>query len=106
MNASMRARRQPGQALLLALLAIAAFFAWKHFQSPPPIDAFASGNGRIEATEIDVASKTGGRLASASRPASVLEKTVFLSMGSFGCRHCRRSRTGQPIRVDLSALWF
>ncbi|MDP2867992.1 HlyD family secretion protein [Methyloversatilis sp.] len=50
--------------IAIALLAIAAFFAWKHFQSPPPIDAFASGNGRIEATEIDVASKTGGRLAS------------------------------------------
>ena len=49
--------------LVVALLATAAYFGWMQLQSPPVPDAFASGNGRIEATEIDVATKTGGRLA-------------------------------------------
>lgn len=50
--------------IAVAALAIAGFLAWKHFRAPPAVSAFASGNGRIEATEIDVATKTGGRLDS------------------------------------------
>ena len=50
-------------ALALALGALAAgAYAWKALRPSGPGDGFASGNGRIEATEIDVATKLGGRV--------------------------------------------
>lgn len=48
-------------AAALALLAGAAY-AWRHFHPDGPGPQFVSGNGRIEATEIDVAAKLPGRL--------------------------------------------
>lgn len=52
--------------LLLSLLAVAlagaAVWGWKTLRPQGPGTAFASGNGRLEATEIDVASKFSGRL--------------------------------------------
>lgn len=44
----------------IALAAVA--FAWKHFQEPNRPESFASGNGRTEATEVDITTKYGGRL--------------------------------------------
>jgi HlyD family secretion protein len=41
---------------------IGAYFAWLHFQPAKLPPGFASSNGRIEATEIDVATKYPGRL--------------------------------------------
>jgi HlyD family secretion protein len=41
---------------------VAGYFGWKHFQPQPLPDGFASSNGRIEATEIDVATKIPGRI--------------------------------------------
>lgn len=41
-----------------------AFFGWKLFQPEKLPDGFASSNGRIEAVEIDIATKTAGRLVS------------------------------------------
>ena len=49
----------PG-AVVLALLALAA---WWWLRPAAIGDGFASGNGRIEATEIDVATKIPGRIA-------------------------------------------
>nr|WP_316640077.1 HlyD family efflux transporter periplasmic adaptor subunit [uncultured Roseateles sp.] len=48
-------------ALVLALLGGGAF-AWKSLRPSGPGEGFASGNGRIEATEIDVATKLPGRV--------------------------------------------
>lgn len=47
---------------IAAAVAVAGFFAWQHFkpQGLPP--GFATGNGRIEATEIDIAAKIPGRI--------------------------------------------
>lgn len=49
------------------LIAVAAagilFLAGQYFQPKTLGDAFASGNGRIEAVEIDVAAKTPGRIS-------------------------------------------
>lgn len=47
--------------LVLAALAI-TWYGWKHFRHTGPGVDFASGNGRIEATEIDVAAKLPGRI--------------------------------------------
>ncbi|WP_199030874.1 HlyD family secretion protein [Ralstonia sp. ASV6] len=50
-------------ALIAAALVIAGgAFAWKALQQDGPGKGFASGNGRIEATEIDVATKLPGRV--------------------------------------------
>ena len=52
--------------LKLALLAIAIagglYYAWSTLQGKEDMSAFVSGNGRIEAVEIDVATKLGGRV--------------------------------------------
>lgn len=48
--------------LVLALSALAAYLIWQSSQKQGPGEGFASGNGRIEATEIDVATKLAGRV--------------------------------------------
>lgn len=52
--------------LKLTLLGIAIagglYYAWNHLQGDGEPSAFVSGNGRIEAVEIDVATKLGGRV--------------------------------------------
>lgn len=52
--------------LLLVVLAVIAagggYFAWKQLGSSDIPEGIASGNGRIEAVEIDVSTKTAGRI--------------------------------------------
>jgi HlyD family secretion protein len=50
--------------LLIALVAAGgvAYFAWQYFRPAKLPAGFASSNGRIEATEIDVATKLSGRI--------------------------------------------
>lgn len=50
--------------VVVALLAIAAWWAWQQFTPRTLPPGFASGNGRIEAVEIDIATKTSGRIRS------------------------------------------
>ncbi len=50
-----------GGAILVVVIA-GGVFVWLRFQQPTLPDVFASGNGRIEATEIDVATKWAGRV--------------------------------------------
>jgi HlyD family secretion protein len=48
----------------LALVAAVAlgYYAWSALRNHGPNEGLASGNGRIEATEIDVATKLAGRV--------------------------------------------
>jgi len=48
--------------VVIATLAAAGFYAWQAMSSNSHPDGFASGNGRIEAIEIDVATKLAGRI--------------------------------------------
>lgn len=41
---------------------VVAFFAWQHYGLKETETGLVSGNGRIEAVEIDVASRTAGRV--------------------------------------------
>ncbi|GAB1392110.1 HlyD family efflux transporter periplasmic adaptor subunit [Rhodocyclaceae bacterium] len=50
--------------ILLALLATGAFFIWQQGQVTGLPPGIAAGNGRLEATEVDVATKVGGKLLS------------------------------------------
>lgn len=47
--------------LLLAVIA-AGYFAWHYFNSSDAIVGFASGNGRVEAVQVDVSTKIAGRV--------------------------------------------
>ncbi|KXS37850.1 MAG: HlyD family secretion protein [Halomonadaceae bacterium T82-2] len=49
--------------LLVSVLAIAATLAWWELRPEELDESIASGNGRIEATELDVATKLSGRVA-------------------------------------------
>ena len=48
--------------LLLLITAVAGWFAWQSLREPLLPEGFGSGNGRIEATETDIATKLPGRL--------------------------------------------
>lgn len=54
------------------ILAIAALLAWQYLESQKGDEGIAGGNGRIEATEIDVAAKLAGRI-----------KTILVDEGDF-----------------------
>lgn len=49
-------------AALVAILAAGGYYAWQTFNGSGLPEGFASGNGRIEAVEIDVSTKTPGRI--------------------------------------------
>ena len=53
-----------GRVLILAaiLLGGAGYYYWQHLNSNTLPPGFARGNGRIEAVEIDIATKTPGRI--------------------------------------------
>ncbi|WP_448872940.1 HlyD family secretion protein [Desulfobulbus propionicus] len=46
----------------VVLVVAAAVVIWRQIQPPSLPDGFAAGNGRIEAVEIDIATKTAGRI--------------------------------------------
>lgn len=73
--------------VVLAGVAAAGWFVWRQNQTPQLGEAFASGNGRIEATEVDVATKLAGRIAE-----------IMVVEGDF-------VTTGQPLaRMDTEVL--
>ncbi len=46
-----------------AAIVVLGAVAWFLYQRPGAFEGFASGNGRIEATEVDISTKFAGRLA-------------------------------------------
>ena len=60
----------------LAIVGVLAYLGWKHFQPAKLPPGFASSNGRIEATEIDVAAKIAGRIIS-----EVVDEGHFVTAG-------------------------
>ena len=61
MTGNAKSWRTRGLAVLVA--AVLAALAWQTFKPTGLGQGFASGNGRIEATEVDVATKLAGRVA-------------------------------------------
>ncbi|PZQ76801.1 MAG: hemolysin D [Variovorax paradoxus] len=58
----MNAKNRWLAALAVLALAAAGVWVWQRLQPQGPGEGLASGNGRIEATEVDVATKLGGRV--------------------------------------------
>ncbi len=56
--------RRLGPAAIVLLAAAVGFYAWIKLRPSGPGAGFVSGNGRVEATEIDVATKLAGRVQS------------------------------------------
>ena len=48
---------------ILVVAAVAAYFAWTKLDTPALPEGIVGANGRIEATEIDIAALTGGSIA-------------------------------------------
>ncbi len=48
--------------VLLAIVVVGGLLLWQNFQAPALPEGFASGNGRIEAREYDIATKRAGRV--------------------------------------------
>jgi HlyD family secretion protein len=55
-------KRILGAAVVIAI-GVGAWLIWQYFQPKGLPEGFASGNGRIEGTEVDVATKLAGRVA-------------------------------------------
>ncbi|MBP7656580.1 MAG: HlyD family efflux transporter periplasmic adaptor subunit [Pseudoxanthomonas sp.] len=62
--------------VVVAVLALAGWYAWKWFADGSENQAFISGNGRIEATEVDVATKLAGRVGDI-----LVEEGAFVKSG-------------------------
>lgn len=60
MNATLKHKIVP--IAVAAALVAAGYFAWTRLAPSGPGEGFVSGNGRIEATEVDVATRLAGRL--------------------------------------------
>ncbi len=73
--------------VILAVVALAAWYGWQSLRDTGPGPGFASGNGRIEATEVDVAAKFAGRI-----------EEILVKEGDF-------VRQGQPLaRMQITTL--
>lgn len=58
-----RLRTKYGLLLIVLAVAVLGYLGWSHARPEGLPDSIAAGNGRIEATEIDVSALTGGRIA-------------------------------------------
>ena len=68
-------------------LAVAAVLVWRYYPAGDDLPGIVSGNGRIEAVEVDIASKVAGRL-----------EQLLVDEGQF-------VRRGEPLaRIDTAAL--
>ena len=66
-------------AALVVAVIVLGYVAWQKMRPTGPGEGFVSGNGRIEATEIDVATKLAGRV-----------KEILVREGDF-------VKAGQPL---------
>ena len=70
-----------------AALVLAGGYAWKQWQASHANEGLASGNGRIEATEVDIATKLGGRV-----------EEILVGEGDF-------VKAGEPLaRMQITSL--
>ncbi|ANY16094.1 HlyD family secretion protein [Bordetella pseudohinzii] len=72
---------------IVAVVALLGYYGWRTLNDRGPGEGFVSGNGRIEATEIDVATKLAGRV-----------EDVLVNEGAF-------VKAGEPLaRMQIDTL--
>ncbi len=100
----MKMSSRPLILIVLAILAAyGAYYAWNRMQTPALPEGIAAGNGRIEATEIDIAALTGGRIASI-RPAEgdfVKAGDVLVQMDVVQLNAQKRQAEAQLRRAEI-----
>lgn len=82
-------------AAALALLAAVGYALWNRFGSTDPDAGLASGNGRIEAVEIDIATKGAGRLQEL-----LVHEGEFVTVGQVLARMDTRSLEAQRLQAQ------
>lgn len=100
----MPARKVVLQGLAAALVGAALYLGWRGLQSDPLPSGFAASNGRIEAVEIDVATKIAGRLddilvtegdlVGAGQPLAVMDTAVLEAQLREAQAQLQRARIG------------
>ena len=84
----------------LAAVALGAYLAWNRLASPALPAGIAMGNGRIEATETDIAALSGGRVAqiAVSEGDSVSKGDVLVRMDTVQLEAQKRQAEAQLQR--------
>lgn len=88
----------------LVALAVGGYFSWKKFGNVGLPAGIAAGNGRIEATEIDVSTKTPGRIREilVREGDFVTTGQVLARMDTDQLEAQRRQATAQHHRAEIS----
>jgi HlyD family secretion protein len=94
MSSSLSTRLIRGAIALLALGAV-SWLLWQRFAADGDTDGIASGNGRIEAVEIDVAVKVAGRLLELS-----VREGQFVTAGQVLARVDTQSLNAQLLQAQ------
>ncbi len=88
---------------ILAITAVVAYFAWGKLKVPALPEGIVSGNGRIEATEINIAALTGGRIAdiTAAEGDFVKAGAVLVQMDVVQLNAQKRQAEAQLRRAEI-----
>ncbi len=89
--------------LVLLLVLGGGYYLWNRAQTPDLPTGFASGNGRIEATEIDISALTGGRIAEITAAEGDFVKTgdVLVQMDVVQMNAQKRQAEAQLRRAQI-----
>ena len=87
-------------ALLVIAVGVGGWLIWRYLQPKSLPEGFASGNGRVEGTEVAVAAKFAGRIAERSPIALRTAKEAVKSAARMNLRE------GLEREMDLFCLAF
>ncbi|WP_411037616.1 HlyD family secretion protein [Shinella sp. BYT-45] len=87
----------------LAIAAVVGYFAWNRLAAPALPDGIATGNGRIEASETNIAALSGGRIAqiTAAEGDSVRKGDVLVRMDTKQLEAQKRQAEAQLRRAQI-----
>lgn len=83
------------RAIAILVVGVLVALAWQRYEADDGFEGIASGNGRIEAVEIDVAAKTAGRIDEI-----LVEEGDFVSRGQVVARMDTRSLEAQRQQAE------
>lgn len=89
---------------VVVALAVGGYYAWKTLSDPGLPDGIAGGNGRIEAVEIDVSTKSPGRIREilADEGQFVEANAVLARMDTAQLESQRKQAEAQLRRAEIS----